>query len=96
MMAGVSDTTERDRWHVDDRWYAVTMTSVVSHLNRDGMALELEDVGPSPGRGLVLEAFYDDDTGHMSLTSSTTEPLPIPLVEAFIAEVRRRLPPTER
>ena len=65
MIGGVSDTTERDRWHFDDRWYDVTLASVVSHLDRDGMALELDDFGPSPGRGLVLEAFYDDDTGNI-------------------------------
>lgn len=96
MIGGVSDTTERDQWHYDDRWYDVTMASVASHLDRDGMALELDDIGPSPGRGIVLEAFYDDDTGNMTFRSCTTEPLPFLLVEAFIAEARRRLPPTEK
>ena len=94
MIVTVSDTTERDRWHFSDRWYEVTMASVVSHLDRDGMALELDDIGPSPGRGLVLEAFYDDDTGNVTFTSCTAEPLPLLLVEAFIAEARTRLRPT--
>ena len=52
MIVAVSDTTERDRWHFGDRWYEVTMASVVSHLDRDGMALELDDIGPSPAEAL--------------------------------------------
>ena len=92
---GVSDTTDRDRWHFDDRWYDVTIAGV-SYRDRDGMALELDDIGPSPGRGLVLESFRDGDTGNMTFTSCTTEQLPFRLVEAFIAQARRTLSPTEQ
>jgi hypothetical protein len=95
IIGDVSDTTERDQWHFDDRWYDVTIAGV-SCLDRDGMAFELDDIGPSPGRGLVLEAFRDGATGNMTFTSRTTEPLPFRLVEAFIAEARRTLSPTEK
>jgi hypothetical protein len=80
-----------DRWHFGDRWYAITLTSDV--LTRDGVRLELDDVAPAPGRGTVLEAFYDDTTGRMTFTAFANDPLPFELVEQFITEARRRLPP---
>lgn len=95
MIAGVGDTTERDRWHFGDRWYAVTMAGV-SDPDHDGMALELDDVGPPPGRGLVLEVFRDGRTHDMTLISHTTEPLPLLLVEQFITEARRSFRPTKQ
>jgi hypothetical protein len=57
------------------------------------MSLELEDVAPAPGRGNVLQAFHDDTTGEMTFSSYSTEPLPFDLVEQFIVEARRLLPP---
>jgi hypothetical protein len=57
------------------------------------MGLELDDVAPAPGRGTVLEAFHDDTTGELTFTAYVTDPLPLDLVEQFIVEARRRLPP---
>jgi hypothetical protein len=82
---------DAERWHFGDRWYATTLASWVR--TRDGMGLELEDVGPAPGRGIVLEAFYDDTTGEMSFIAHVTESLPFELVGRFIVEARERLPP---
>ena len=79
-----------ERWHFGGRWYTTTLASDVT--NRDGMGLELEDVAPAPGRGTLLEAFHDA-TGEMTFMSYITEPLPFELVEQFIGEARRRLPP---
>ena len=57
------------------------------------MGLELDDVAPAPGRGSVLEAFYDDRTGEMTFRAFVDDPLPFELVEKFVAEARERLPP---
>jgi hypothetical protein len=78
-------------WHFGGRWYMTTLASDVH--TRDGMGLELDDVAPAPGRGTVLEAFHDDTTGEVTFTAHVTEPLPFELVEQFLAEARRRLPP---
>ena len=42
-------------------------------------------------RGLVLEAFRDDTTGDLTFSAYATHPLPIELVEQFIAEARHQL-----
>ena len=70
----IQDVDERDEWHFGGRWYGATVASDV--LTRDGLGLELDDIGPAPGRGLVLEAFRDDTTGQTTFTCLTTEPLP--------------------
>lgn len=49
-----------------------------------------------PAEALSWRRSTKDDTGHMTFTSITTEPLPLPLVEAFIAEARSRLNRTDR
>jgi hypothetical protein len=79
----------RDRWFFAGRYYAATLASDVA--TRDGLGLELEDVGPPPGRGLVLEAFQDDTTELFTFTAFITDPLPFALVEQFVAEARRTL-----
>ena len=79
----------RDRWFFAGRYYATTLASDVA--TRDGLGLELEDVGPAPGRGRVLEAFQDDTTGLFTFTAFVADPLPFPLVEQFVGEARRRL-----
>jgi len=80
-----------ERWYYGGRWYTTTLASSVT--NRDGMGLELDDIAPAPGRGPVVEAFHDDTTGEWTFISHITEPLPLDLIEQFIAEARRRLPP---
>jgi hypothetical protein len=81
--------SESGRWRFGGRWYATTLASDV--FTRAGIGLELEDVGPAPGRGSVLEAFRDDTTGQVTFTAHVTEPLPFDLVEQFVSEARRRL-----
>ncbi len=48
------------RWYFGGRYYSVTKFSDVHE--RDGYGWELDDVAPAPGRGTVLEAFFDDTT----------------------------------
>jgi hypothetical protein len=71
------------------RWYTTTLASDVAA--RDGIGLELDDVAPAPGRGLILEAFHDDTTREWTFTAHVTDPLPFELVERFIIEARARL-----
>jgi hypothetical protein len=82
---------ERDRWTFDGRHYLVTRFSDVA--TRDGYGFELEEIGPS-GRGMVLEAFWDDTTGRFTFTAVTTEPLPFRLVEQFVADAAAGIPPS--
>jgi len=58
------------------------------------MDLELDDVGPSVGRGPILVACRDDESGAIAVRSLTDSWLPVELVEAFVAEAKHRLPPT--
>jgi hypothetical protein len=76
-------------WHFGGHWYATTLASDV--LTRDGIGLELDDIAPAPGRGSVLEAFHDYTTGALTFTAHVTDPLPLELVEQFVAEARHRL-----
>lgn len=76
-------------WYFDCRYYVTTLTSDVS--DRDGIGLALDDVAPAPGRGMVLEAFQDDSTDALTFTAHVADPLPLGLVEQFIAEARIRL-----
>lgn len=87
----MTSVPESERWQFGGRWYAVTMASDVGA--RDGMGLELDDVAPAPGRGVALEAFHHDQTGEMTFTAFTNEPLPLDLVEQFVEQARRVLPP---
>lgn len=41
-----------------------------------------------------MEAFYSDQTGEMTFTANVTT-IPVELVEAFIAQARATLPPTD-
>lgn len=88
----VNDEHRRDDWEFGGRYYLTTM---FSDLDRDGMALEVEDVAPAPGRGQVLEIFFSDQTGDMMFTAMTTEPLPLRLIEHVVAEARRTLVPLD-
>ena len=79
-----------DRWHIGGRYYAVTVASDVA--TRDGIGLELDDVAPAPGRGLVLEVFRDDAADQQLLfTALSGDPLPLELVEQFLEEAREAL-----
>lgn len=58
------------------------------------MDLELDDLGPAPGRGTVMIASRDDDTGELTVTVLTDEALPLSLVEQFLREAREGLAPS--
>ncbi|HVF04264.1 MAG TPA: hypothetical protein VNA20_05440 [Frankiaceae bacterium] len=79
----------RDEWRFGGRWYQPTFAS--SGHPRDGFALEVEDVAPAPGRGLVFEVFRDDVSGDVAFTAFTTDPLPFALVEKAVAVARDEL-----
>jgi len=78
-------------WEYEGRHFSVTAFSDVS--KRDGYGWELEDVGPAPGRGVVCEAFLDDSTGQFTFTALTTDPLPFALIEGFVMEAAKDIPP---
>ena len=65
-----------------------------SDARRDGVYLELSDTsGSDPS--VVLDAFYWDADARITF-SAYREDVPLQIVEWFIAEVRRRLPPVMR
>jgi phosphopentomutase len=76
-------------WEYRGRVYLVWKVTDVN--NRDGVGWELEDVGPSPGRGIVLEVFKDDAEGGFMFTAFTDHPLPFELVHRFVAESAREI-----
>lgn len=88
----VDDGTERDDWFIGGRWYLPTYVSAITG-DEDGMTMEVEDVGPDLPRGLVVAIYYDDLTGDMTITTYTTDPLPVPLLDHVLRVARRALPP---
>ena len=81
---------ERERWHIGGRHYLLTLASTP-----DSMELDVDDVGPGVGRGLILIASRDDASGEMTLRTFTSDPLPLQLVEKVADEARGCLPPIE-
>lgn len=67
---------------MEGRWYEVTIAS-----DPTGLAAELDDVASAPGRGMVLDAHRNDDTGEWTF-GCYAERLPLAIVERFIAEAR--------
>ncbi len=65
---------------------------MASNVIADGMALELTDFS-DPQPGPVLEAFWHDDGSGFDFRCHREARLPFDVVERFIAEARRRLPP---
>ena len=78
--------SEVERWHIGERYYGVTAASTPQ-----GFDLELDDLGPGVGRGLVAIASLPDDSEAISLQVFGAGALPIEVLEQFIAEARRRL-----
>ena len=60
-----------------------------SDVQRDGVFLEMTECGRNE---LILEAFYSDANAGFSF-SCFQEVVPFEVVEFFVAEARRRLPP---
>lgn len=78
--------TEAERWHIGDRYYGVTRASTP-----DSLDLELEDLGPGTGRGFVAIASMPDGSEAVTVQVVVDHPLPLELLEQFIAEARLRL-----
>ncbi|MBY8862715.1 hypothetical protein K7711_40040 [Nocardia sp. CA2R105] len=78
------------RWEYGGRYYVVWR--VTDSGEQDTLGWELEDVGPSPGRGIVLEAFGQDASGEFVFTAFTDQPLPFALVHRFVVEAAREIP----
>lgn len=78
--------SERERWHIGDRYYGVTVASTP-----DSSDLELDDLGPGPGRGTVAIASMPDDSKDINVMVYSDGALPIEVFEQFVAEARRRL-----
>lgn len=68
---------------------------MASDLDRDGMALELTDLADAPGVGPVLQAFWHDSGPEFDFIVHRSTVLPLSLIERFVNEARRRLPPVQ-
>ena len=79
-----------DVWEHEGRNFEVVMTTDVI---RDGMGLELTDLGSSES-GPVLEAFWHDDGSGFDFVAYRAGTLPFAVVERFVAAARKSLPPT--
>jgi hypothetical protein len=80
-------TSPKDDWFIEGRWYSPTVAS-----DPDGLAVELDDVGPAPGRGVVMDAHRHFTTGEYTFAYYAKERLPLEVVERFVGEARRWLP----
>lgn len=73
---------DRDDWLIEGRWYQVTIAG-----DPTGLAAELDDVAPAPGRGTVMDAHRKDDTGEWTF-GYYAERLPLVVAERFIGSAR--------
>jgi hypothetical protein len=60
-------------------------------VSGDSLDLELEDLGPGTGRGIVAIASKRDGGDATTLQVIADHPLPIELLEQLVAEARLRL-----
>lgn len=67
---------------------------MASDVVRDGMGLECTAEG-APAQ-LLMEAFWHDPTGTFTFEVFQPSVLPFKLVEEFVREARRRLPPVRQ
>jgi len=86
------DVDEPPRWLAKYRDFQLTSATDVA---RDGVGLELVERGAGPDHGAALEIFYRDDIDHWTFSAEHVADLPLDLIEAFIAEARRRLTPND-
>jgi hypothetical protein len=75
-------------WQYGGRYYL--LSSFIDVAEQGGFGWELEDVGPAPTRGVVLEAFRAGD-GEFTFTAYTDRPLPFGLVHRFVTEAGREI-----
>lgn len=67
---------------------------MASDVVRDGMGLELTDLGSSE-TGPVLEVFWHDDGSGFEFIAHHAGTLPFAVVERFMNTARSGLPPTD-
>jgi hypothetical protein len=79
-------------WEYAGRYYLIF---AFSEAEQGGAGWELEDVGPAPGRGIVLEAFRAGSS-EFTFTAYTDHPLPFELVYRFVTEAAQAIPPDQR
>jgi len=65
---------------------------MASYVELGGMALECDEVGSTIGPLLV--AFWNDSTGNFTF-SAFEQNLPFELIEEFVRQARKRLPPDD-
>ncbi len=82
-----SEVDVSPRWEYGGRVYIIWKVTD----DHDGSGWEVEDIGPVPGRGVVLEIFADDADGEFTFTAFTDRPLPFALVRRFITEAAREI-----
>ncbi|WP_353951171.1 hypothetical protein V6K52_16260 [Knoellia sp. S7-12] len=68
---------------------------MASDVIRDGVGLELTELSAGQDPGPVLEVFWHDDGSGFDFLSHRSGNLPFDVVERFVAEARRSLPPSE-
>jgi hypothetical protein len=84
----VSDArSEVEKWTIDGRHYGLTLASTPTSMD-----LELDDLGPGVGQGLVALVSCDDETQELTVRVFTDRPLPNVLIEMLIADAGERLP----
>lgn len=79
-------------WEHGERSFEVVMASDVV---REGMGLELTELGSVEG-GPVLEAFWQDDGSGFDFIAHRPAAVPFAVVERFVSAARKRLPPSRR
>jgi hypothetical protein len=67
---------------------------MASDVIRDGMGLELVEESVASGRRAALEVFYSDETGEFVFSADQVDDVPLELIDRFLADGRRRLPPS--
>ena len=64
---------------------------LVDDTERDGRSVELWEIAPAPGRGLLLEAFRSAADGQLSFSAFTREDVPLDALEWFVGRARTTL-----
>ena len=81
----------RGRLEAEGRRFEVVMASDVV---RDGMALELTDLGEEPGSGPALEIFRSDVDNTFTFSAHRAVAVPLEILSRFVDTAMRKLPPS--
>lgn len=77
-------------WEWEGRLFEVAMAS---DCIRDGMALELTDLGDTAGSGPVIEIFWSDVNQSMTFSAHRAVDIPLEVLTKFVDAAKRDLPP---